>query len=443
VGCLAFSPNGWILASGDFSQTVYLWDIDKQEQLRTLPGHYGELCALSFNGTGKYLAAVSRRGTDQGWEGDLKVWEVATGRQTRAIPSHTWWEADVAFHPRQPWIATTGKEHTLQMFHAETGAQLLNLPTYGYLCNTMAFSPDGTRLLVQLAGTAKLIDPTPEEMPFGNNLRRESAAPEPLAPEPIGVEPVPPQSVSPEPIPPVAPPVETSPEQTTFSGPEGLPPPVAYWSFDDPEQLGRDLAPEPVNGESVGSVMAAPGIVGMAASLPGGTAGIRCPDAPRFRTPGPFTLCCWEKWGGNEETKNSRMLGQWTPNDGAWQVWRQDRQWGYSITVDVGASAPVTIGAGTPVSGSDWHHVAVRFDGVRVALFLDGTPAKQSDLSRHNATRQARGAGSPPPESIVRVPVDAQFWIGLGYPGLIDEVRLYDMALTDEQIARIHAWRPE
>jgi hypothetical protein len=203
------------------------------------------------------------------------------------------------------------------------------------------------------------------------------------------------------------------------------------------------LAPEPANGEAVGGVVAAPGVVGTAVSLPGGTAGIRCPDAPKFRKPGPFTLGCWEKWGGGEETKNSRVLGQWTPNDGAWQIWRQNRQWGLSMTVDVGASAPVNVGALTPVSGSDWHHIAIRFDGVRVTLFMDGEPARPNDLSTHNATKQARGTDSPPPDSIVRVPIDAKFWIGIGYPGLIDEVRLYDVALTDEQIARIHAWRPE
>jgi hypothetical protein len=190
VACVSFDPTGRILATGDFNQTVYLWDIDRREQLHRLPGHYGELCALSFNGTGKYLAAVSKRGAEQGWQGDLKVWSVATGRQTLAIPSHTWWDADVAFHPREPWIATTGKDHTLQMFHAETGRLLLNLPTHGHLCNTMAFSPDGARLLVQLAGSVKLIDPTPEATPFESAELERPVEPAPDVPvEPAAAAP--------------------------------------------------------------------------------------------------------------------------------------------------------------------------------------------------------------------------------------------------------------
>jgi hypothetical protein len=203
------------------------------------------------------------------------------------------------------------------------------------------------------------------------------------------------------------------------------------------------LAPEPADGLLGEGVSAELGVVGTAASFSGHSSGIRCPDAPKFRKPGPFTLCCWEKWGGDEETKNARTLGQWTPSAGAWQIYRRDRQWGVSMTVDVGASAPVNVGAVTPVTGSDWRHVAVRFDGTQITLFVDGAPVKQTDIATHRATREALGADSTPPQSIARVPVDAVFLIGSGFPGLIDEVRLYDVALTDEQIARIHVWRPE
>jgi WD40 repeat protein len=184
VTCVLFNPAGDLLAAGDASQTVFLWNVASREQIRMLPGHYGELSGLSFNGTGQFLAGTSRRPLNDGWEGDLKVWEVATGKQTLSIPAHTWWEADVAFHPSQPQIAITGKEHTLQMYHAETGQLLMTLPTYGHLCNSLTFSPDGRRLLAMLMGSAKLIDPTPEPLAFGNApppTARPSPAPEAAA----------------------------------------------------------------------------------------------------------------------------------------------------------------------------------------------------------------------------------------------------------------------
>ncbi|HET6424933.1 MAG TPA: WD40 repeat domain-containing protein, partial [Planctomycetaceae bacterium] len=168
VMCLAFDPTGKVLAAGDQRGNVRLWDCESKTTLHELTGHYGELLALSFNGDGSRLATTSRRGVDQGWEGDLKVWNVTTGEKTLDIPAHTWWEADVAFHPTEPHIAMTGKQHTLQVLHAETGQLLLSLPTQGHLCNTMMFTPDGTRLLVNLAGTPKLIDARPVPQPLAS-----------------------------------------------------------------------------------------------------------------------------------------------------------------------------------------------------------------------------------------------------------------------------------
>jgi WD40 repeat protein len=172
VTCLAFDPAGRRLATGDNARKVFLWDAEElagsPKPLRTLEGHDGELCAVSFSGDGQSLAAVSRSWVNEAWAGDLKVWNVETGERTLSIPTHTWWEAAVAFHPTLPYIATTGKEHTLQMFHAQTGSLLMSIPTSGHLCNTLAFSPDGRRLLAQVAGTAKLLDPAPEPLPFGD-----------------------------------------------------------------------------------------------------------------------------------------------------------------------------------------------------------------------------------------------------------------------------------
>ncbi len=168
VMCVAFDSSGKVLAAGDQQGNARLWDWKAKSLLHDLKGHFGELCAVSFNGDGTRLAATSKRGTDKGWEGDLKVWDVATGKQTLAIPAHTWWDADVAFHPTEPRIAITGKEHTLQLFHADTGQLLLSIPTQGHLCNTMTFTPDGTRLFVNLAGSPKLIDPRPSPQLFGN-----------------------------------------------------------------------------------------------------------------------------------------------------------------------------------------------------------------------------------------------------------------------------------
>lgn len=166
VKCVAFDAAGKVLAAGDQQGKVRLWDRKKKSLMRELDGHYGELTAVSFNGDGTRLAATSRRAADQGWEGDLKIWDVATGKRIVDIPAHTWWDADVAFHPTEKYVVMTGKQHTVQYYDAETGQLISSIPTYGYLCSTMAFTPDGTRLFANLQGTPKLIDARPALQPF-------------------------------------------------------------------------------------------------------------------------------------------------------------------------------------------------------------------------------------------------------------------------------------
>jgi hypothetical protein len=174
VACLTFSPDGELLAVG-VDRIVTVWDFSRREALHTLNGHYGIVCDLSFSGDGQRLATTSSTWVNDGWVGDLKVWDTATGKQTLSIPAHTWSNAGVAFHPSLPQIAITGKDHTLMMFHAESGRLLLSIPTGGYECGSVAFSPDGKRLLAPLSNRAKLMDPTPEVAAFGNAPPRRQA----------------------------------------------------------------------------------------------------------------------------------------------------------------------------------------------------------------------------------------------------------------------------
>jgi Concanavalin A-like lectin/glucanases superfamily len=69
-----------------------------------------------------------------------------------------------------------------------------------------------------------------------------------------------------------------------------------------------------------------------------------------------------------------------------------------------------------------WSHLAVTYDGAAVSLFVDG-----DEVSRRPTTGAIRGTASP-------------LWIGGNHPygeyfeGLIDEVRIYDRALSGEEV---------
>jgi COMPASS component SWD3 len=67
VRCLAYSPDGGILASGSDDKTVKLWRLDSGCEYRTLTGHEDWVRAVAFSADGRTLASGS-------WDDTVRLW---------------------------------------------------------------------------------------------------------------------------------------------------------------------------------------------------------------------------------------------------------------------------------------------------------------------------------------------------------------------------------
>src|SRR5690606_20795058 len=104
IYALAWSPDSSTLASASEDYTIRIWG----RRSAQLEGHTGIVSDVSFSADGNFLASKSLDGTIRIWRCDTwQVVEIINEMASR------YWTAGVAFHPKQPVLATLGSDDTL------------------------------------------------------------------------------------------------------------------------------------------------------------------------------------------------------------------------------------------------------------------------------------------------------------------------------------------
>jgi WD40 repeat protein/predicted deacylase len=118
VWSVAFSPQGNLLATGSADKTIVLWEVSTGAITATLEGHTDKVESLAFSPDGNTVASGSADGT-------VRVWQVPEGKQALVIPP--------AGNPAPG-----------------AGDKLAGV-------KSVAFSPDGTKLVAGYAKGAVLV----------------------------------------------------------------------------------------------------------------------------------------------------------------------------------------------------------------------------------------------------------------------------------------------
>lgn len=201
---------------------------------------------------------------------------------------------------------------------------------------------------------------------------------------------------------------------------------VGWWSFDEGEgEIAKDFSGRGHTGKVINATWSDDAVKGKALRFNGRDSRVVIETHPDLQLSGAGTISAWIKLDKDINRKNAYEIVNCSPDRGP--GFRFFVQYGHVyFRTGKGYGKPVWgIGEFLPPLG-EWHHICVSFDGKKYSIYIDGELKKELEESRPVTVNYG-------------APLTIGAYMGSAtrcFKGSIDEVKIWNYALTSEEIAK-------
>jgi len=433
VWSVDWSPDGHRLAIGCGDGTIQIWDVSEKRLVFSMQGHTDRIRSITWSPDGRRLASGSRDGT-------LKIRDAITGDELLSLRGHdgqissvawspdgrrlasggfdNWvkvWDASQGYEPQSDSVVHEVRHNTLRVqtrtqaskpqpadgatFYSRSRSWLSWAPSAGTKTNLIHFGADPNKLQM----LSILADSYYDKLP---KLKRRHWYYWRVDCKKLNGS------------------IVKGKLWSFYTGGHM----VAQWVFD---QIDRPVVPnmyiKGMQGRFVGNAH----IVidqerGHVASLDGNGDWIDCGSDAQFNIAGEITVTAWIK----VTVFDRRWQAIVTKGDNAWRLQRnaeEDSVYFACTGVQVPNSIRGEVHGNMSVNDNLWHHTVGVYDGIQLFLYVDGKLDNSVNASGYISQNKFP----------VLIGENAEN-SGREWNGLIDDVRIYSYALTEQEVRELY-----
>lgn len=151
---------------------------------------------------------------------------------------------------------------------------------------------------------------------------------------------------------------------------------------------------------------------------------VAVPDSDELSVTDNFTLEAWANSTADDSEIPRTIMGKRRPDGGGgynFIIYQSECRLG----LNDGAGLNIAVSSGKVIARSSWYHLAATYDGATMKIYVNGILSGTYDVV-------ARLQNSTYPLTIGQLQTNSEIW---PFIGLLDEVRVWNRALTQQEIA--------